>query len=1072
MPTRSVRPPRRAGSHATSARVCDLEQSVSWAPETRGDLGGYRIVRELGRGGMGSVYEAEHLRLGRKAALKVLDPQLASDESFRERFIQESRLIAAIEHPNIIQIYDAAEADGVLYIAMRYVDGYDLQALIDRDGPLQPERALTILEQAAAALDAAHARDLVHRDVKPANILIDEPTGRVFVADFGIAKHAGTRGATKAGLFIGTVDYAPPEQIEGRPTSRAADVYSLGCVLYDALTGRRPFEKDSDVAIIYAHLLEPPPKISERQPHLAPALDEVVAKALAKDAGERFSSCGELVAAARAALGYGLATPTAARPVPTAAVAAAPVREPLASNLPMPATPLVGREREVATITELLAGDDIRLLTITGPGGAGKTRLAIEAGGALETAFADGVFFVALAAIGDAGLVPAALAEVLGVREEALLDTHAEGDGAGDPTAALIRRLQQRLSDARLLLILDNFEHVLPSASLIAELLSSAPRLKVLVTSQAALRLQREHEFPAPPLALPPRGVTDIATLSENPTIALFLQRARAVRPDFELTEQNAPAIVELCIRLDGLPLAIELAAARVKTLSPEAMLARLENRFDLLTGGARDLPSRHQTLRGTIDWSYDLLVVPEQALFARLAVFEGGCTLDAAESVCGKDPASVIEGIESLIDKSLVRQEEDVAGDVRFEMLQTIQEYARYRLIERGEVDDMRRRHAEYFLAIAEGAEPELLGVGQADWVRRLEDDAANLRAALSWSVDGDLEVGLRIAGALTRFWSVRGQMSEGRRWLDQALAQPVPAAEAVRAKALFAAGYSALGQGDYDDAFRRFTESLELYRSIPDSRGTAMCLAQHGWLLTARGELDRAKAVSSESLGLARELDDRRTASLALSNLAEVAARDGDYDGAKELFEEALRLRRELGDRRNIANALFNLGRTELIRHNDDRAAPLLEEGLELASGVSDTWGMSLALSSLGRIALRSGDEARAAAMLGEALGWCRERGDKAAAAECLTGLAAVAASRGDASRAARLSGAATALREEMGVPASPVERSIDEEHLVPVRDALGADVFASEYTVGAALDFEQAVRYALEPRVEAQP
>jgi tetratricopeptide (TPR) repeat protein len=396
--------------------------------------------------------------------------------------------------------------------------------------------------------------------------------------------------------------------------------------------------------------------------------------------------------------------------------------------------------------------------------------------------------------------------------------------------------------------------------------------------------------------------------------------------------------------------------------------------------------------------------------------------------------------------------------------MLQTIQEYALYRLIESGEREELRRRHVEWYLALAEEAEPELLGPAQGAWVRRLEADAANLRAAMGWSLEsGEVESGLRIAGAIIRFWSVRGHMSEGRRWLDQALERN-GIAPAVRAKAVYAAGYAALGQGDYSEAMRRFEESLALYRGLGDTRGVARSLAQLGWLLTARGEFERATALSEESLALAREAEDKPTSSVALANLAETAFADSDYARATQLFEESLALRRELGDRRNIANALLNLGRTELMRGEDERAVALLEEGLDLARELGDTWSISVAVGNLAEASLRRDDRAGARSLLAEALTAAQKRGDKRVAAECLHRTAGVAAAEGDVVRAARLWGAAEAVRTSIGALLSPAERAIEDAWLPPARAALGPETFEAECERGRRLELDQAISLAL--------
>src|SRR5215203_4806389 len=445
------------------------------------------------------------------------------------------------------------------------------------------------------------------------------------------------------------------------------------------------------------------------------------------------------------------------------------------NNLPLQPTPLVGREREVEEISERLRSEQVHLLTLTGPGGTGKTRLALQAAADLLEEFEDGVFFVALATITDPELVPSTIAGPLGVKESA--------------EQPLLETLKSFLQQKHLLLLLDNFEQVLEAAPLVGELVAADPKLKILATSRIPLRLYGEQEYMVPPLALPdPRVLPPLEVLAQYEAVRLFVERARAVKPDFEVTNESAPAVAEICARLDGLPLAIELAAARTKLLPPQALLSRLSNRLQLLKGGARNLPARQQTLRGTISWSYNLLNEEEKTLFWRLSVFSGGSTLEAIEEICDPEgDIDVLEGVDSLVEKSLLRQEEGVGEEPRFVMLETVHEYAREKLEESGEAEKIKRAHAEHFLAMAEEANAELRGPEAAKGLERLEVEHDNMRAALSWAIGRQkVELGLRLAGALWRFWSVRGHYGEGRRWLEGALVAGGRGSTASRATAL----------------------------------------------------------------------------------------------------------------------------------------------------------------------------------------------------------------------------------------------------------------------------------------------
>ncbi|HEY1016566.1 MAG TPA: tetratricopeptide repeat protein, partial [Herpetosiphonaceae bacterium] len=698
-----------------------------------------------------------------------------------------------------------------------------------------------------------------------------------------------------------------------------------------------------------------------------------------------------------------------------------------------------------------------RLLTLTGPGGTGKTRLSLQVATALLDDFQRNVVFVPLAAIHDPELVGPTIAQLLNVKE-----------AVGQWSA---RTMIDALHDRPLLLALDNFEQVVASAPLLGELLSALPLLKVLVTSRERLHIYGEHDYPVPPLDLPnPKQLPELDQLLEYEAVRLFVDRTRAMKPDFALTPANAQVIAEICVRLDGLPLAIELAAARSRLLPPPMLLEQLTNRLDTLTGGARDVPARQRTLRATLDWSYNLLDAAEQRLFARLGVFVDGCALDAIEAVCNPSQdlgRNALDGLTLLLDKSLLRQEESDSAP-RFVMLDTIREYAVEHLERNGELGPLRQLHARHYLAMLERAEPELKGSGQERWLAQMDWEANNLRAALQWAHESaQNELLAQLSSSLALYWHVRGAMAEGRRWLELVLADGDSVGPLLRAKVLHGAGVMSNAQSDYDQALIYFEECLALRRQLGDQKGEAAMLNNLGVVAAAQGDYPRAWTSYQGSLQVWRSLDDTWAIATVLSNLGDVALSEGELARARALLEESLELLRTLGNKRGLGIVLGKLGQVAASQEDYDHACELLEESLTLLREVGDQGNIPVTLTSFAQVVLLQGDAERALALLREALLLHRTMGDKRGIAESLEVLSMIIAAQGDFRRAATTLGAADGLRDAIGAPLPSSER----EKLADTQDritaALGPAAAQTAHAAGRAITLEQALARALDER-----
>jgi len=739
-------------------------------------------------------------------------------------------------------------------------------------------------------------------------------------------------------------------------------------------------------------------------------------------------------------------TITETEPVPLVSPTVTKRETRTATNLPQPVTTLLGREKELDNAWPLLLRDEVRVLTLTGPGGTGKTALGLEVARSLVSSFSDGVFFVPLAPIFEPKFVVPTIAGILGVKEEG--------------SVTILESLKNFLRDKQILLVLDNFEQVVKAGPQMADLLTACPRLKLLVTSREALHIREEREFPVPPLTLPDlKRLPGAEALAANAAVSLFVERAHAAKPDFELTNENARSVAEICYRLDGLPLALELAAARVKILTPQALLRRLESRLGILTGGAKDLPSRQQTLRNAIAWSHDMLDNELKKLFMWLSVFLGGFNVEAAEAVCesaGGMHTSALDGLSALVERSLLRQEV-IGEEPRFSFLETIREFSIECLKSSGDSDRLRRAHADFYLTLSE-KEPELRGTGQAELLNRLDREHDNLRGALRWSLEvGETELGLRFAASLWRFWFVRGYVAEGRDWIQKLLSISTKRTEA-RANSLLGAGSLANFHGDVTAARAYYEESLSINRELGKTAGEAVALYYIADLAQDQGDYDNAEKLAQESLRMTTEVGDKRRISYALGLLGEIAIAKGDFGEARSFFLKSLEMSRQLGEKLEISMSLGYLGDIACRLDDFQNALKYSEESLSLSREVGDKEGIAMALSSMGSLARRKGEFQRARTLLTDSLKIFIETSEKERIAHTLEQLGGVDVDESQMEEAALLFAAAEALRETMKVPMAPVDRPQYDKDLALVRSTLAGERLTSAWTRGRTTTLEE--------------
>ncbi|MEU1548388.1 protein kinase [Nocardia sp. NPDC005745] len=998
---------------------------------------GFEGADEIGRGGFGVVYRCFQPALDRAVAVKVLTADL--DEDNRARFFREQRAMGRLTgHPNIVSALHVGATDsGCLYIVMPYYPQDSLDARIRRDGPLPLEEALRLGVKMAGALETAHRLGILHRDVKPGNILLTD-YGEPALTDFGIAHIAGGF-ETTTGTVTGSPAFTAPEVLSGEPPTEASDIYSLGATVFCAVTGHAAFERRSDEHVVAQFLRITTRPVPDLRDHGVPDdVSGVIGRAMAVDRRQRPATAAEFGDdLRRIQFAHGLPIdemalsgepdaprrdpdPERARPKPGRVTAAppptpstAPAAQTSVGSLPLALTSFVGRRNELSEAKNLLSAS--RLVTLTGIGGVGKTRLALRVAADVQRRFGDGVCLVELGELRDGSLLVGMVAAALRLRDQ--------------PARQLDDVVAEFLASRHVLLVLDNCEQVVDAVAALAEmLLRICPQLWILATSREPLGIGGETVLRVPPLTLPdPDREPSLRELARYDAVGLFAQRAAAAVPGFDLTEDNRVTVTRICRQLDGLPLPIELAAARLRAMSPEQILQRLTDRYTLLTLGNRGAPTRQQALRLSIDWSHELCTPLEQQLWARLSVFAGSFELDAAEAICADVAAEeLLDAVAALVDKSILIRE-DAGAAVRFRMLEILRDYGREKSEQTGEHPVLRRRHREWCQQLVLQVEAEWIGPRQLEWIARLEREQPNLREAMEFcsSEETDTEAGLRIAAALFPFWLSRGLIREGRHWLDRALARRPGQPTAARVEALYADSALAGAQGDLRAATALVEEAQALAEQITDPLARARITHADGILALVSGDLSRACT----------------------------------------RLEEALEVVVARGDLSSQVWILTSLGLAYELQGDAPRAIGCHQQVLNITASHGESVYRSYALWALGVAVLQQGDRGRAAELLEQCLRLTRRVDDPVTAALALEALAWIAGAEDGARRAAILMGAAEALGRAVGSSAVlfPTLRVHHEDCERITRTALG-ERFEAARRKGAGMGFEEAVAYGL--------